>query len=561
MKAIYERKDIMFLKTKMKEAVRVCAAALAAMMLLGGCGTQKVKNTNTEEYQADSNLNPLGETPICKNQITLKIMKAQDSLVEDFYTNKYTKKIEEYGNVKLEFELVPSADMMTKLNLIMNSGNGDLPDVIITPLNQSQINSFSKTGMIIPLNRYYEHSSKYLKEKIDNAQDKEILKRITAADGNIYSIPRYNESLQNEFENLIWIYKPWLDKLGLKVPETVEEYKAVLKAFKDNDMNGNGDPNDEIPLVDTTANQAVYCIMNSFVTFHNSNGYLVEKNDKLSFAFMDDRWKQGLKYMNELCTEGLLTPISFTMDTQQFKTLLASDTNKVGSFAWTSTSCLPASSARRSEYVAVNLKQADNNSFIYRKTEPEQIFFITKGCKNPEAAFRIGDLMCSKELTLWSRFGEKGVDWVEPSADEKGLYDFLGYHAIIKPILQWGSIQNSHWDNITPGFRTYEVAAGMVVGNDASQVAKANAVKSLDLMNRAPKKVIGTLIYNNDETEEYNDIMLGINSYVTEKLAHFIAGNENIDKGWDGYIKELKNMGSDRVLNISQTAYDRMQKR
>ena len=80
-------------------------------------------------------------------------------------------------------------------------------------------------------------------------------------------------------------------------------------------------------------------------------------------------------------------------------------------------------------------------------------------------------------------------------------------------------------------------------------------------MNRAPKKTIGTLIYNNDEMEEYNDLMLGINSYVTEKLAHFIAGNEDIDSGWDGYIKELKNMGSDRVLEISQTAYDRMNKR
>ena len=560
-----ERTDIFMLTRKsMKNGVvRMCAVAIASVMLLGGCGTNPENQQDVAEYQTDANLNPLGEFPICKEPVTLKVMKAQDSLVEDFDTNKYTKKLEEYGNVTLEFELVPAADMQTKLNLIMNSGSEDLPDIIITPLNQSQINSFAETGMIIPLNQYYEKSSKYLKEQLESVPDKKdkILKAITAADGNIYSIPRYNESLPNEFESILWIYKPWLDKLGLEIPKTLKEYKAVLQAFKDNDMNENGDPNDEIPLIDTTSNQAVYCILNSFITFTYSNGYLTLENDKLSLAFEDERWKQGLKYLNELCTEGLFSPVSFTMDTQQFKTVLSSETNKAGSFSWTSTSCLPASSIRREEFVAINPKQSENeNAFIYRQTQPEQIFFITKACKNPEAAFRLGDLMCSEEMTIWSRWGEKGVDWVEASPDEKGLYDFLGYPATIQPILQWGSIQNAHWNNSTPGFRTYDVAAGMVVGDDASQVAKADAFQSLDLMNHIPQNLIPPLTYTNEELEEYNDLMLGINSYVTEKMAHFIAGNENIDEGWDAYIAELKNMGADRVLEIAQAAYDRMNK-
>lgn len=548
-------------KRRKRGAVQLCAAVAAAVILLGGCGVQQGSQNGATEYQADANLNPLGEFPICKEPVTLKIMKAQDSLVEDFGTNKYTQKIEEYGNVNLEFELVPSADMLTKLNLIMNSGNGDLPDIIISPLSQSQITSFSKTGMIIPLNQYYENSSKYLKEGLNSVSEKELLKALTAADGNIYSIPRYNESLQNEFVYMLWMYKPWLDKAGLKIPETLEEYKVALQAFKDNDMNGNGDANDEIPLVDSNSNWAIYSILNAFITFDPSRDYLAVDNGKLSFAFMDDRWKQGLKYLNGLRSDGLLTPVSFTMDTQQFKTVLSSETNKAGSFSWTSTSCLPASSVRREEFVAVNPKQAENeNAYIYRKTPPEQMFFITKGCENPEAAFRIGDLMCSEEMTIWSRFGEKDVDWVKASSDEKGLYDFLGYPAIIKPILQWGSIQNAHWNNNTPGFRTYEVAAGMVVGDDASQVAKAKAFKTLDLMNNIPKNSMDSLVYSSEELEEYNDLMLVIKSYVTEKLAHFIAGNENVDEAWDAYIAELDNMGVARALELSQAAYDRMNK-
>lgn len=98
----------------------------------------------------------------------------------------------------------------------------------------------------------------------------------------------------------------------------------------------------------------------------------------------------------------------------------------------------------------------------------------------------------------------------------------------------------------------------MVVANDQSQTAKAEAFKNLDLMNNIPKNSMDLIIYSNDELEEYNDLMLVIKSYVTEKLAHFIAGDESIDDGWDAYVSELKNMGTDRALELSQTAYERM---
>lgn len=63
-------------------------------------------------------------------------------------------------------------------------------------------------------------------------------------DGNMYTIPQYNESLINEFSTLLCIYKPWLDKLGMKVPETLEELEATLEAFKNNDVNGDGNAHD-----------------------------------------------------------------------------------------------------------------------------------------------------------------------------------------------------------------------------------------------------------------------------------------------------------------------------
>ena len=42
--------------------------------------------------------------------------------------------------------------------------------------------------------------------------------------------------------------KDWLDRLSLEVPTTWDEWVEVFKAFKEQDANGNGDPNDEIPF-------------------------------------------------------------------------------------------------------------------------------------------------------------------------------------------------------------------------------------------------------------------------------------------------------------------------
>ena len=54
----------------------------------------------------------------------------------------------------------------------------------------------------------------------------------------------------------LWINTQWLDNLGLEMPTTTEEFYQVMKAFKEQDANGNGDLNDEIPLSTVTSGLA-----------------------------------------------------------------------------------------------------------------------------------------------------------------------------------------------------------------------------------------------------------------------------------------------------------------
>ncbi len=62
----------------------------------------------------------------------------------------------------------------------------------------------------------------------------------------MYSMPDINDCYHCSLSHKAWIYQPWLDKLGLKIPTTTDELEQVLLAFKDKDPNGNGKA-DEIP--------------------------------------------------------------------------------------------------------------------------------------------------------------------------------------------------------------------------------------------------------------------------------------------------------------------------
>ena len=58
-------------------------------------------------------------------------------------------------------------------------------------------------------------------------------------DGNIYSFPGVYDP---EFKSVLssakmWVKQSWLDELGLKEPQTTDDFYNMLKAFKEKDPN------------------------------------------------------------------------------------------------------------------------------------------------------------------------------------------------------------------------------------------------------------------------------------------------------------------------------------
>ena len=543
--------------------------AMVIMASLSGCGDNgSGSGAAGGDYVMDEVLNPLGSDVICKEPVTLEFMMSQSGQVIDYDTNKYTLEVERKGNVDIKFNLLPTADAGTKINLTLSSGT-NLPDVINTNLDYASIATYGEAGSFIPLNTYYENSSEYLvpqMEKLKEDTGLDIFDYITMSDGNIYGVVRYNESLQNEIPHLLWINKLWLDKAGLEVPKTLDEFVVALKAFKTQDANGNG-KQDELPVIDYANGPLMEVIENAFVKT-GMEQITIADDGSLTMAYMTEGYREFLKYMKLLYDEGLLDKTSFSQDSGTRKTLLNGETTRVGVFAATSTSQLTAGTPRREnhEYAPMfldNTAKPGYSTFRYMQTMPDLAYFITKKCEHPEVAFRIADYMCSEEMTVWSRWGEKGTDWLVPEESTESMYEFLGYPAYLEPVLQWGSSQNSHWQNATPGFRRTNISLGMD-SSDTSQESKAFAIKELydrygkDFVADVIDERVYRLVYTTEELDEKADLINALDSYVANMRFEFITGVRDLDAGWDAYIKELKGMNVDRLVDINNAAYDRM---
>ncbi len=188
---------------------------------------------------------PAGQFPIVKEPITFKVLVSNGEQVSDFNKNAYTQWLEEKTGVNLEIDVVNTTDAQAKLNLVLASG--DLPDILLgfSP-STSLIAQQGVQGTFLPLN---DLMAKYGDEtkRVFQKERPQLLPLITSPDGKVYGLPEVNECFHCFLAQKMWVYKPWLDKLGLAVPKTTDEFEAMLKAFKDKDPNGNGKA-DEVPL-------------------------------------------------------------------------------------------------------------------------------------------------------------------------------------------------------------------------------------------------------------------------------------------------------------------------
>lgn len=539
---------------------------LCSSMLLVGCG--KGKTETSSKVSDAANVTEAGELPIVKESITLTIGVPGSSFVEDYETNAYTKWLEEQTGIDLEFYEFPSSGGGEKLNVMLAS-NTELPDVICGfHLKNSIFLQYADEEVFLDLTNYMEEYGYWIKDMSKNTQNKYFESMLTSPNGKKYFMPNAAEQVGNWYGGKAFINKVWLDKLGLEIPETTEEFANVMLAFVNNDPNNNGKA-DEIGFTGSKNGwneKPVNFLMNSFIYDDYGKGLVLNDNGKISLNYMSDEYKLGLEYIRKLVGNKAIDIQSYTQDNNTLRALCASEDVIVGAFASGSPDSLFVDDMKKlQDYVALPPLKGPKGAAYALRTIPSMRSegIITKYCKNPVAAFRLLDFMLSEEASIFARYGVEGIDWVAADEDTPCLFRDIGYEASILPITAYSAIQNSNWHQYGPSFRNAQISNGMGWSGDVldGEYYKAKALQAY--IDKGPKNVVASstsavnmLALEVDEQMEFDEIATQIEEYVKESISLFVSGTYNLEGDWETFQNSLRKLNVERYIELWQRGYD-----
>ncbi|WP_274653828.1 extracellular solute-binding protein [Paenibacillus humicola] len=181
---------------------------------------------------------------------------------------------------------------------------GQLPDIItssITNDNPATYNQWVSQGLIHALP---DDLSKYPNvEKVAKAPDVQGIYR----DGKLYAIPRmtYPNTDMWAVDRAIFVRKDWMDKLGIKDPQSFDEFEAMLKAFADKDPDGNG-KKDTTGIVMNTLGYFKSVFVPTFPQFGNQS-WLKEDGKWIPF-YASKQMDNVVVQARKMYTDGALDP-------------------------------------------------------------------------------------------------------------------------------------------------------------------------------------------------------------------------------------------------------------
>ena len=545
----------------MKKEVKACLKRITSLLLVfamtlsfAGCGKEKQDTSgkmpdSAKTEKEDSNFNATG-MPIVKELVTLTVLTTRwGNMGDSFTNNEFLKELEEKSNVKIDWQVQSLNDWGEQKGIIL--AGGELPDIIMgfQTFNDSDI--MSNLDLFLPLNdlieSYMPNYSKAMEEMPD-------LKKIaTFPDGNMYSMSK-NLPLRPISCNQPIINKVWLKNLGLEVPTTIDELYNVLKAFKEQDANGNGDPNDEFPI--SGAKGISMDFLNPFgITDINGFKIMVNEDDTLTYYPTSEAYKEGIKWLHKLYAEGIMDPETFTQDDSMLSAK-RQDPNvaRVGfEYAWTPDSNFGKWS---SEYEVIPpIKGYDGKQ--YTGGDPNGVasimrneVLITKFCKNPEVAARWIDEFYTGEASIQNFWGGIGTVITK---HEDGTYT-------LNDPPEGTSADAWYWDSslrdFGPKYVSKEFEEKVKLSPASGDGLKAELSKIAESTVTTPYP---NVMFTNEENEERPTLTTDIDKYVESTRALWITEG-GVDEGWEEYLEQLNAMGLERLMEIYAAAYERYTK-
>lgn len=547
--------------------------ALSCLLTLVACGGSGGKSSGeiiTNSKETLSEFMNLEGLPIIKDgsEGVLRIFVALNANASDPNDMYWTEYVENKTGIDIEWTYCSEAIAAEKLRL-MFAGGDNLPDIIMNSVNKKEIVQYMNEDLFRPLDDLiddYMPNLAALYEKRPEYKENSI-----APDGHIYGVPYIEEMYGLGMSpGPIYVYKPWLDALGLDMPTTLDEFRSFLEQVRDNDLNGNG-KDDEIPFTfqygGYDSYEGYHWIVSCFGV-NDNYAHISVKDGKVINTATQDGFREAMDYLYNMYADGLIDADSFSavMSGDPRARVLAKINNDEPIVAavqlFDVLGEITVSEERRSEYVALPRltgPNGDKSGIHYNQTEMTSATrcVITTACKYPELAARFIDFCLAPEESVLLNWGTLDYVYVK-DADGVLRWDMT---ADGKPALKEGydSVNEMRWAS-TP------VYGGLAILNDyydtvvefpqdaALVLAGQRAAGSEEYL--AELEFIPDLWFTTEEMDTLAQNEIYVNNIVNSYVATWLQ-NGGVNEQWDQFLSELDAANIDSVLGVYQSAFDR----
>ncbi|WP_245855760.1 extracellular solute-binding protein [Paenibacillus rigui] len=507
---------------------------LATVGVLAGC---------TPSDKGASDKTNAGKSPASDKPITVRFLVQNDPGAPMKNDMPWVKEFTKHTGVQFDWIAGPENADQYKEKFNLTIASGDIPDLMEGP--GDMLIKGGDAGTFLAIDKYLDKMPN-LKKLLD--ENPAYARALKTDNGRIYFLPHF---LAVKTNNAFLVRQDWLDKLGLKQPQTPDEMYNVLKAFKEKDPNGNGKA-DEVPF--TTRNKKVG--LGGFVEPFGvslEEDFIVE-NGKVGFTYTNAKMKDALAYLNKLFKEKLIDGEYATNDQKIWDQRLATE---VAGMTW--------DVFARQDYFNKSIQQANKNANIsmmnplkgadgkqYTKSQQLPVgatgIAISAKSKNIEQLIQWADWFYSPEGQLAFNFGIEGDTYTlvnsQPQYTDKIVKDpKLAPGSVIKALgrLHFVSKLDIRYEN----------------ASQSPEVVKKRDEVAKFVTDRFPKEYLS---YTPEEREVINSKYTEISTFKDEMFDKFVYGAESLDK-FDEFAAKINKMGLADVVKVQQAAYDRYMKR
>lgn len=500
---------------------------------------------------------------------------ARTDIIQYFDNNGLTEYFENKTNTKISWIDYGSEDIFDRVKEDIDKEQADLPDAYLgLGLFEDQMRVVADQ-LFMDLTNIVDSDTTEFKKVIaeDNSRKSDMY-----IDGRIYSYPSFYENYAHEFPQKMWINTKWLEQVQAEAPTDTDELVEVLRLFRDNDPNGNGEA-DEIPFGVAYKGgnyNSLGFIINSFIPtdydLSDSKNYLnVDESGTVYASIVDPKFKDALKYIKQLVDEGLMNEDIFNASPNALNEGNAEE-EVYGIIAAADIHDVISDMERVINYEPLPPLGGEDAVSASRLTKVQTGgYMLAINTEHKEAALKFGDALLESSGTLSILYGVEGTGWDKADTrigalggetttwklldkDKAGEVPFAELKGAI-PYWYPASLQMAQ--QATP-----EEDGQVDLKTDENWTGYINKITSeiYELPGRKYSKyILPEIVFTAEQEQtlsEKGNVRAEIHDYLTKTCHEFITGEKDIEENWNKYIDDLNEKGLQTLIDMMQQAYN-----